>query len=290
MSAATDLPSGAPRSGPYAALPTVLWRGVRVTATVLTGATILIAVSVGRRLGFNCRWLPSVVRWWHGRLCGALGLRLNVRGRPVTSALLVANHISWLDIPVLGSQGPIGFLSKAEVRQWPLVGWMSAVAGTLFITRGASQTAEMAALIAERTRQGRPVVVFAEGTTGDGHALRHFHPRLFAVAQQPGIRVQPVAVRYGSNEAPCSVAPFIGDDALVPHLMRVLRSPGIQVQVSFLPVLDDGLSDRRALAGAARDAIAAELGVDPAERPERSLGSPSPLEASAVSCGGGYGV
>lgn len=295
MSADTDLSSGVPPLGTHASLPTLLWRVVRVLVTVLTGALILVVVSVGRRLGFGCDWLPSVVRWWHRRLCGALGLRLNVSGRPETSALLVANHISWLDIPVLGSQGPIGFLSKAEVRQWPLVGWMSAVAGTLFIARGASQTAEMGALIAERTRLGLPVVVFAEGTTGDGRALRRFQPRLFAVAQQPGIRVQPVAVRYGSNQSPCTVAPFIGDDALVPHLFRVLRSPGIQVQVSFLPLLDDGLGDRRALADAARDAVAAVLGVDPADYPTRPLHSlplhsQPPTEADAVGWGGIHGV
>lgn len=281
MSADTDLSPSARASGAHASLPTVLWRGARVLAIVLLGALILVVVSVGRRLGARCGWLPSVVRWWHGGLCGALGLRLCQNGRLHASAVLVANHVSWLDIPVLGSCGPIGFLSKAEVRRWPLVGWMSATVGTLFITRGANQTREMRERIIESARLGRSVVVFAEGTTGDGRTLRQFHPRLFAVARQPGIRVQPVAIRYGSNQTPDPTVPFIGDDALLPHLLRVLRAPGIPVQVNFLPALDEGLGDRRALARAAREAIAAELDIDPGVRPVRSRPA-----AEAVGVGG----
>lgn len=262
---------------------------------VLAGMLILSVVPLGRRLGLRCRWLPSVVRWWHCRLCRALGLRLEVHGRPETSALLVANHISWLDIPVLGSQGPLGFLSKAEVRRWPIVGWMSVIVGTVFITRGGNQTAVTGAQIVERTRAGRPVVVFAEGTTGDGLSLRRFYPRLFAVAQQPGIGVQPVAVRYGSNAVPNAVAPFIGDDRLLPHLIRVLRNPGIAVQVSFLPLLDDDLSDRRGMAAAAQGAIAAALGLDgdgasPSPRSQPVPESESESEADVIGAGGICGV
>jgi 1-acyl-sn-glycerol-3-phosphate acyltransferase len=256
---------------------------------VLTGVLILSTFTLGRRLGLPDRRLPGVVRWWHGRLCRALGLRVQVSGRAQSSALLIANHVSWLDIPVLGSQGPIGFLSKSEVRGWPLVGWMSAVAGTLFITRGGNQTGATGTQILERTRAGMPVVVFAEGTTGDGHSLRRFHPRLFAVAQQPGVRVQPVAVRYGSNREPSTIAPFIGDDALLPHLIRVLRTPGIEVQVSFLPLLDDVLGDRRAMAEAAREAIATALGLAEggSARAPRAQPASAPL---ATGVGGDIGV
>jgi 1-acyl-sn-glycerol-3-phosphate acyltransferase len=205
-----------------------------------------------------------LVRWWHGRLCRLLGLTVHVRGQPGEAVLLVANHVSWLDIPVLGARGPIVFLSKAEVRSWPLVGWMAGIASTLYIERGAHQATHLAADIGMHIRTGCSVAIFPEGTTGDGHDLRRFHPRLFAAAQQPGLRLQPVAIRYGSNTAPDAVAPFIGDDSLVPHLWRVLRQPGIRVEVSFLPTLDSEGIDRRRLAESSRAAIAGALGLDPA--------------------------
>lgn len=111
-------------------------RGVRVSEHLLTGGAIALALSTGHRFGWRPVWLPAVVRWWHRRLCRALELKVRVTGELAERALLVANHISWLDIPVLGAQGQIGFLSKAEVRDWPLIGWMAETAGTLFIARG----------------------------------------------------------------------------------------------------------------------------------------------------------
>jgi 1-acyl-sn-glycerol-3-phosphate acyltransferase len=108
------------------------------------------------------------------------------------------------------------------------------------------------------------VLVFPEGTTSDGHGLRRFQPRPFAVAQRSGCPVQPVAIRYGSNDAPDPIAPFVGDDSLAAHLLRVLRRPGIRVEVSFLPVIQRQELDRRHLAASSRAAIAERLGVSEA--------------------------
>jgi 1-acyl-sn-glycerol-3-phosphate acyltransferase len=261
-----------------------LWRGLRVTEHVLTGAAITAAAAVWRALGRDCGWLPGVVAWWHRRLCRGLALRIEVRGDPGAPALLVANHVSWLDIPVIGGCGPITFLSKAEVRSWPLVGWMSSVAGTLFMRRGAHEAGAITAQIAGQIQSGRSVVIFPEGTTSDGKGLLRFHPRLFAVAQQAGVPVRPVALRYGSNESPDTVAPFIGDDMLMPHLLRVLRSPGIRVQISFLPELDARQRDRRGFADAARAELSAALGIagTPAAQmgPRRHSGPPHRTAAS----------
>jgi 1-acyl-sn-glycerol-3-phosphate acyltransferase len=190
-----------------------------------------------------------------------LGARVQVIGAPGARALLIANHISWLDIPVLGSIGDIGFLSKAEVRRWPLIGWMSAQIGTLFIKRGGHQTTALIEQIRARVSSGRSVVIFPEGTTSDGHRLRRFHPRLMAAAQQPGISVQPLVIRYGSHARPDPVAPFIGDDNLLAHLWRVLCQPEIAVQVQFLEPIETGGLDRRRLATHCEEAIAGVLGV-----------------------------
>ncbi|WP_338053445.1 lysophospholipid acyltransferase family protein [Rhabdochromatium marinum] len=247
---------------------------------LLTGALISLVVTARCRLGRPPVWRPRVVRWWHGRLCRILALDIQVSGQAAERALLVANHISWLDIPVLGAQGPIGFLSKAEVRRWPMIGGMAAMAGTLFIERGANRFAEAIASVRARIRNGATLVIFAEGTTSDGTQVLRFLPRLFAVVQdQDSVdtasaepeppQLQPVALRYGRDIQPDPVAPFINDDTLVRHLWRVLKNPGIAVQVSFLPTIDPRGQPRRALADHARTAILAVLHHDNPPLPER---------------------
>jgi len=249
------------------------WRAVQVTAHVLLGALISLATAPLRLLRVPHGWFPHVVSWWHRRLCRLLGMRSDVRGRLEPTALLVANHVSWLDIPVLGACGPITFLSKAEVADWPLIGWLASVAGTLYIERGAHQASHLSASIGHSIHLGRSVVIFPEGTTGTGHDLGRFHPRLFAAAQQPGLRVQPVAIRYGTSAQLDPVAPFIGDDSLVPHLWRVLRHPGLRVEVSFLPALETTGLDRRRLAEQARGAIAGALGLAPSDAAVKADGA-----------------
>ncbi len=217
--------------------------------------------------------------WWYQRLCGLLQLQITINGQPEPAALLVANHISWLDIPVLASHVPVRFLSKAEVRQWPLIGWMAAVIGTQFIARGANQSAAVIINLQRQLTAGHSIVIFAEGTTSDGRSVRRFHPRLFAVTQHetsmPQVataapattRIQPVALRYGCTGTPDQIAPFINDDQLFAHLIRVLRHPGICATVTFLPSMSSAGQSRRALADAAQQAIAQHLGFNAGTTP-----------------------
>lgn len=237
------------------------WRLLRLGTTLSWGFALAVVIAAGERFGRRPRWTARAVRWWYGRVCHDLGLRVEVVGAPAPNALLVANHVSWLDIPALGAQGEIGFLSKAEVRDWPVVGWMAAVAGTLFIERGANQTAELTEAIGERVRTGRPVVIFPEGTTSDGTGLLRFHPRLFGSGQQAGVVIQPVALRYGKGPAPDPVAPFIGRDTLLAHLARLLGHASLDVRIQFLAPIDPSRADRRQLAAQARAAIARALGL-----------------------------
>jgi len=239
-----------------------LWRGLRVLCHLLT-ALLLVAVPVALPQAFGQRpnWTPALTGWWYRHLCRILGLRISVSGRLAPEILLVSNHISWLDIPVLGAQGDITFLSKAEIGSWPLIGWMAKVLGTLFIRRGANQALEIADQIATRARTGRVVVIFPEATTTDGTHLRPFHPRLFAAAQASGVPLQPVALRYGELDRLDMIAPFVGDDRPLTHLLRVLRNPGIRVQVKFLtPITSSGL-DRKGMAEACRRSIGGALGL-----------------------------
>lgn len=238
---------------------TPLWRALRVTEHLFTGAFLGLLIRTGRALGYRPRWLPDLVSWWQARLCRALGLRIRVCGELAPSALLIANHVSWIDIPALGAQGRIVFLSKAEVREWPLIGWMSEIAGTLFIARGSNQAGKLAQDIAARIQSGGRVAVFPEGTTTDGTGLARFHPRLLAAGQQESVKIQPIALRYGSNAEPDPVAPFVGEDSLLPHLLRLLRHPGLSVHVRFLPPIEGAGVDRRHLAEQCRAAIAEAL-------------------------------
>jgi 1-acyl-sn-glycerol-3-phosphate acyltransferase len=187
------------------------WKGLRIVEHLLTGAILAVAVTAGQGLGYRVGWLDAVVCWWYRRLLRCLGLCVWADGAVAGATLLVANHVSWLDIPVIGSQGNVRFLSKVEVRTWPLIGWMSELAGTVFITRGAHQVREVVEGIHARIQAGQSVVIFPEGTTTDGREVQRFHPRLFAVCQQAGLAglaVQPVTLHYGSGPEPDPVAPF----------------------------------------------------------------------------------
>jgi 1-acyl-sn-glycerol-3-phosphate acyltransferase len=241
------------------------------------GAVLTLFLALRRRLGKPSQSAPGIVHWWYRRLLPMLGIEISaVHGSPCAHSLLAANHVSWLDVPVLGALTQITFLSKDEVRHWPLIGWMSAQLGTLFIRRGGHETGPLAKQIASEIQNGRPVVIFPEGTTSDGRSLRHFHPRLFAAAQDPNSWVQPVAVRYGTNANPDANAPFIGDDTLLAHLWRVAQQPSLQVQVHFLTPIAGSGSDRRALADRCRFAIATALAIDP------GLDSPARPKAGAA--------
>ena len=262
----------------------VTWRALRVAEHVLTGTLLALAASLSRRAGRDPTWVPRATRWWHQRLCNCLAIKIESDGSPQQRALLIANHISWLDIPALGALGRITFLSKDEVRRWPVVGALANAAGTLFITRGGNQAAAVMEQIGARIDAGASVMIFAEGTTSDGHSLRRFHPRPFAAVQAAERALQPVAIRYGSNAAPDSVAPFVGDDTLLAHLLRVLRHPGIKVQVKFMSPIDTTGLDRRAMADATRSAIAARLDLGtaiakPARMPRDRPGRRTPTSA-----------
>lgn len=240
-----------------------LLRAFVIGGHLLLGAIIILGLTLWRASGRSTESGPAIVCRWYQLLTQMLGLKIQVHGRLAERALLVANHISWLDVPVLGSLGPIGFLSKSEVRQWPLIGWMSAQVGTLFIKRGGHQTADLIEQIATRVREQQPVVIFPEGTTSDGHRLRRFHPRLLAAAQQPGVAVQPVAIRYGSNRRPDPIAPFIDDDSLITHLWRILCQPQTLVEVRWLERVVTTKMDRRRVATHCEQQIAQALDLKP---------------------------
>jgi 1-acyl-sn-glycerol-3-phosphate acyltransferase len=205
----------------------------------------------------------AVVRAWLRGVTRIFGLRIQVRGRASgDAALVVSNHISWLDIPVLGGLCDIVFLSKAEVRRWPLVGSLATRTGTLYIQRGGKNAANEAAdVITFSLIRGQSVLVFPEGTTTHGETVHRFHPRLFAAAQLSERPVQPVGLRYlDTHGERHRFAPWVDDAPLHTHVWRLLGERHVQVEVIFSPLITSRGVDRRGLAELAHAQVAATIG------------------------------
>ena len=203
------------------------------------------------------------IRKWSAALMHILGVQVHVHDAPVRARplMLVSNHVSWLDIFALNSAIPMRFVAKSEIRRWPLIGWLSAKTGTLFIERGRrSDTARVNRLIAEAMLEGDVVAVFPEGTTSDGTQILRFHSSLLQPALIADAVVQPVALRFTHGDGSfCTEAAFDGDKTLWQSLLQISALRKIAVQLHFLPLLSGDVPHRRALADAAHAAIASRL-------------------------------
>lgn len=178
------------------------------------------------------RW---AVRHWIGILMRLLNVHCEVRGAPAAGTVfLISNHVSWLDIPLIAWQRQVHFLSKAEVRDWPLIGWLAVAAGTLYIRRGGGESARKGEEIADHLRADRTVLVFPEGTTTDGLGVRRFFPQLFRAPALAGVPIQPLAIRYLDEQGDTDTAvAFIGDDSFQNHLWQLLLRDCIRVRLSW---------------------------------------------------------
>ena len=192
-----------------------------------------------------------------------LGVEVRFSGAAHPGAvLMVANHVSWLDIPALHASAPRArFVSKSNIAHWPLLGRLARAGGTLFIERERKRDAlRVVHEVADALRHSDAVAVFPEGTTGAGFGVLPFHANLLQAAITTATAVQPVVLRYSEPGHAVSVAAqYIDDTTLVDSLMKVCRARGLVVDVRFLPVEPAGELDRRTLAEGLRERIAAEL-------------------------------
>lgn len=250
--AATPMPVAGNDAGLVPALRT-RWRLVRVGVHLGYGLAVAAVVYplVGRplRLSFKQRWSRQ--------LLGMLGVRLQAPAIAPMPALLVANHVSWLDIFAINAASPAAFVCKADVRNWPLIGWLCERAETVFMPRDSRRAAhEAGGIVAARLRQGWQVAVFPEGTTSDGTRLLPFHGALLQGAIDADCPVQPLALCYlGRAGQPSLAAAYSGDTTLLQSLCRIAATPGLHVRLDVLPPIDGRGAERRALAAAAQAAI-----------------------------------
>jgi 1-acyl-sn-glycerol-3-phosphate acyltransferase len=234
------------------------WRLFRATLHVLHGMLVMTRFPALDVAGRHER-----IRWWSAGLLRAMGLSLEVSGSPRAGAtLLIANHISWLDIAAIHAAAPHArFVSKADVLQWPLLGWLIRNAGTLFIERERKRDAvRVVHAMASALQAGDTVAVFPEGTTGTGPAPLPFHANLLQAAVATATPIQPVVLRFADAERAYSPAVvYIGETTLLQSLWRVASARGLRAHVHILPAVATAHADRRALASHLQDLVAAEL-------------------------------
>jgi 1-acyl-sn-glycerol-3-phosphate acyltransferase len=221
----------------------------------LVGVVVLVLAGVvGSPLG--ARLPAGVIQRWSRAVVRAAGVRIRLTGGPAPATgglLVVANHISWLDIPLLAGVRPARTLAKKEIREWPVAGAMAAP-GCLFIDRDRLRALPATVtVIADVLRSGRAVAVFPEGSTWCGRAQGPFRRAVFQAALDARVPVQPVHLRYRDAGGAASTAPaYVGDDSLLASLWRVTSARGLVAEVEVLPVIEpDSHPDRRALAAAA---------------------------------------
>jgi len=242
-------------------------------AVRLAGLVTMLAVSALAAvfLPLLGRRRTPVLRGLFRSLLWTVGVRVRLEG-PVreigagegTGVLVVANHLSWLDILVLGAVRPMRMVAKAEIRDWPLLGPLARRIGTLFIDRrGLRSLPGVVDQVAGALRDGAAVGLFPEGTTWCGAASGEFRRAGFQAALDAHVPVRPVAQRLRLPDgSPTTVGAFIGEDTLLDSMLRVLRLPRLVVEVRVLPLLEAGPgTDRRELARRAEIAIAEATGV-----------------------------
>jgi 1-acyl-sn-glycerol-3-phosphate acyltransferase len=240
--------------------PKAAWRGV----LLVTSLTICF-------LRFGLLWFAAVVRgkrvslmqraqWM--QFCGrvvlaAMGIRARIEGPlPSGPVLIVANHLSYLDIVIASAAVPCAFVAKSEISSWPAFGTLARLGGTIFVNRISRRSAwEVADRMGQRMAAGVPVLFFPEGTSTDGSEVWRFHSTLFAPAVERGLSIVPAAIFYEPEGAELQEQDlcWFGEDLFFPHLLRVLGVTGFTAVVRF--GVPEVFPDRQSAAWRSHDAV-----------------------------------
>ncbi len=215
-------------------------------------------------------------KFWSWSICRLLGVRLSVEGPNLLPppALIVSNHLSWLDILVITAYWPVSFLSKAEVRSWPGIGAAASALGTLYIERGGRNASGVATeVMVQRLKEGHHVVFFPEGTTSPGREMLPFRPRLYQAALEARVPVQPLVLLYLDASGDVSAnAPFVDNEGLLPHVWRLAGESRTECVIRVCePIEVEGMR-RSDLSQQSRALMLDALGL-PSEPPRRGLRS-----------------
>ena len=244
-------------------------------------------------LALRCHWVKTLPPFYHRWCCRILGFRVRVIGKPIPNrpALFAANHVSYTDIAILGSLIPGSFVAKKEVANWPFIGWLAKLQRTVFVDRRMGSAVAQREAISRRLAAGDALILFPEGTSGDGNRTLPFKSALFSAAEDTRkigpIAVQPVSLAYTRLDGiPIgrSYRPFFawwGNIGLVAHLWRMIGLGNLEILVQFHPstfLADCG--SRKALAAYCQARIAGGMAAALFGRPQPM---PEPPD-TAVSC------
>ncbi|RJG07796.1 1-acyl-sn-glycerol-3-phosphate acyltransferase [Noviherbaspirillum cavernae] len=206
------------------------------------------------------------IRRWSMKLVALCGVEVETRhaagAQPAPRALIVANHISWLDIFVINSLQASRFVAKSDIRDWPLLGWLCEKAGTIFISRGrVRDVRRIYEGLVTSLHAGEHVAFFPEGTTGSQGSVLPFHANLFEAAIEAEVPVQPYALRYVDAQGRLHpAADFVGDMTFVQSMLTILKARGMKAELTILPIIETAPdSHRRELADAAHRVIESAL-------------------------------
>ena len=207
------------------------------TATVLQG--FYLVYRYGLYKDSNNPKNTRYVQYFCRKLCREFNIEVKVHGEiPRTPALWVSNHVSWLDIAVLGSGARVFFLAKAEIEKWPLLGKLAKGGGTLFIKRGSGDSVRIREQIAEFLKQDIPVLFFPEATTTDGTRIKKVHGRILGAAIEAQRPVQACVICYvNQNGEQDMVAPYIGNIGFAEHVKKVIEMPQVTAHLMALPAI-----------------------------------------------------
>ena len=236
----------------------MLWRAAPLVVLVFGGLLLLLLLRVIERPLFGAArpWTPSITVFVCRNALRIMGVSIDHHGAPmVHPGAMVANHSSWLDIFALNSAGPLYFVSKSEVAQWPGIGWLARATGTVFVTRHPREAGAQKTLFERRLAAGHRLLFFPEGTSTDGQRVLPFKSTLFggltSDTAPKGLWVQPVTVVYTASEGEdARFYGWWGDMSFAPHLAQVLAQ-AVQGRIDVTwhaPVEVASFEDRKALA------------------------------------------
>lgn len=223
------------------------WRLVLTVVHLIVGAVIVALIFPFA--GYRQR--SGLIHFWSLSFCAGLGVRptLKSRHKPTGPALVIANHVSWLDIFAIDTWHACRFVAKAEVGGWPLIGWLSRHAGTLFISRQRRRdTGRIRHQMVHGLKRGHTLAVFPEGTTSDGRSILPFNPSLLQAALDTQSAVYMVTLRYTEQDRPTTLAAYIDEMSLVESLHAILKAKRLGVEIGVEEPIENWTGDRRELA------------------------------------------
>ncbi|HTD03573.1 1-acyl-sn-glycerol-3-phosphate acyltransferase [Undibacterium sp.] len=241
----------------------IAWRFARVIVHLFAGLLTCALVFPWTAAGVHER----LIRRWSRKLLQIVKVDARFRdladGAVAERSLIVANHVSWLDIFVMNSVHPCHFVAKSDIRGWPLIGWLCEKTGTIFIARGKQrEVRKIYEGLVHQIQAGQRVAFFPEGTTAPQGSLLPFHANLFEAAIQAQVPIQPFAVRYVDGAGALHpAADFIGDMTFVQSMAAILKAGGLHAELVRLPQIGTDGAHRRDVAQTAREAVALGLGM-----------------------------